>query len=93
LKCTGGLHHAVRGLDEEGVVRHGFLNVLLAVAAAWDGAVVAEVAALLERDDEADVVAAVREATLAPARRWFTSFGSCSVAAPLGDLTRLDLLG
>ncbi len=92
FKCTGGLHHAVRGVDDGGSTRHGFLNVLLATAAAWDGASVDEVAALLERDDEADVVAVVRDASLASARRWFTSFGSCSVAEPLADLQRLGLV-
>jgi hypothetical protein len=92
FKCTGGLHHAVRGVGGPGTAQHGFLNVLLAVAAAWDGAPVADVAALLERTDEAEVAAMARDATLAPARRWFTSFGSCSVAEPLEDLTRLGLL-
>lgn len=90
FKCSGGLHHAVRA-----GARHGFLNVLLAVAAAWDGASPAEAARLLEREDEAAVAADVRAAGsgLVSARRWFASFGSCSVAEPLADLRRLELVG
>ena len=38
------------------------------------------------------LAADARDADLAGARRWFTSFGSCSVAEPLDDLVSLGLL-
>ncbi|WP_244931394.1 hypothetical protein [Nocardioides sp. W7] len=83
FKCTAGLHHALR--HEDG---HGFLNVLLATVRAFDGAGAAEVVATLEdRDPPLD------PAELARGRRWFTSFGSCSIAEPLADLRALGLYG
>lgn len=96
FKCTAGLHHAVRHrADDTGFDHHGFLNLLLATAATWDGAGRGEVAALLEARDAATVAAATRDAGdgLASARRWFTSFGCCAVADPLGDLLALGLVG
>jgi hypothetical protein len=91
FKCSGGLHHAV---GDGGTGRHGFLNVLLAVATLWDGRPVTEAVGLLERDDEAQVAAAAREARsgLVSARRWLASVGSCGVAEPLSDLRRLGLV-
>lgn len=99
FKCTAGLHHAVRHHVEEGfdqpVDQHGFLNVLLTTRAALDGATRGDLVERLENTDSAAVTALVREVGtdgLMSARRWFTSFGSCSVAEPLGDLEQLDLL-
>jgi hypothetical protein len=100
FKCTAGLHHAVRHrAADTGFEHHGFLNLLLATAAAWDGAGPAEVARLLEERDAAALVAAATAGTsdggggpLATARRWFTSFGCCAVADPLADLVDLGLL-
>jgi hypothetical protein len=96
FKCTAGLHNALRHRDEEtGFTHHGFLNVLAATRAALDGSTVPDVAEVLATTD----AAAVREALdsagpdgLVSARRWFTSFGSCSVLEPLEDLIDLDLL-
>ncbi|WP_182525660.1 hypothetical protein [Nocardioides dongkuii] len=76
FKCTAGLHRAVR--HDAG---HGFLNVLLATVRAFDGAARPEVIAVLEDRDPA-----LDPAELARGRRWFTSFGSCSVDEPLADL-------
>ncbi|MFP5253693.1 MAG: hypothetical protein ACLGH4_07840 [Actinomycetes bacterium] len=96
FKCTAGLHNAVRHRDDAtGFEHHGFLNVLLATRATLDSTGIDEVAAVLERQDPAEVAAAVREVgepALESARRWFTSFGSCSVREPLDDLVELDLL-
>ena len=95
FKCTAGLHHAVRHRSPEtGRVHHGFLNVLLATAAAWDGAGHQDVAAMLDERDPAVVAAAARaaEERLTSARRWFTSFGCCEVSDPLADLLALGLL-
>lgn len=96
FKCTAGLHNAVRHRDgATGFEHHGFLNVLLATRATLDSAGIDEVAALLEDQDAASVTGRVRdtgEPGLESARRWFTSFGSCSVREPLEDLVDLDLL-
>jgi hypothetical protein len=95
FKCTAGLHHAVRNRDDEtGFEHHGFLNVLLATRASLDGGDPGEVAAVLEESDGrvlaervcADVDVAART------RRWFTSFGSCSVLDAHEDLVDLGLL-
>ena len=96
FKCTAGLHNALRHRAEDtGFEHHGFLNVLLATRASLDSAGIDEVAALLETTDPDAVLAALRETgddALAGARRWFTSFGSCSVLEPLEDLIELSLV-
>jgi hypothetical protein len=91
FKCTAGLHNAVRHRDPEtGFEHHGFLNVLLATRAALDGE---DVVAVLEDTDPVARVKEVGEETLARTRRWFTSFGSCSILEPHHDLVELGLLG
>lgn len=97
FKCTAGLHHAVRhdapltdGGDD--VAHHGFLNVLVATVRAFDGAAPSDVEHLLEQRDADALRDAVDAGDLRRARRWFTSFGSCSVREPLDDLTALGLL-
>jgi hypothetical protein len=88
FKCTAGLHRAVRNTSAEGFEQHGFLNLLVATKQAFDGAALPEVVETLESRDGAALAAADRSG----ARRWFTSFGSCSVAEPLADLRTLGLL-
>ncbi len=92
FKCTAGLHHAVRHTGDDGFEHHGFLNVLVATVRAFDGAGTHEVVELLEERDPDAVVAAADDEDLTRARRWFTSFGSCSVTEPLDDLLALGLL-
>ena len=96
FKCTAGLHHAVRHRDQEtGFEQHGFLNVLLGTRASLDGVPVTEVTELLDEHDATrvrELLHQLGEEGIAATRRWFTSFGSCSVADPLRDLTDLDLL-
>ena len=53
---------------------------------AFDGAPRDEVVATLEQRDGAALD------TSANARRWFTSFGSCSIAEPWADLHELGLV-
>jgi hypothetical protein len=92
-KCTAGLHHALRHRDHEtGFEHHGFLNVLLATRRAFDGGTVAEVAEVLDDHYPNDLVALARTSDLGGARRWFRSYGSCSVTEPLDDLLALGLL-
>lgn len=93
FKCTAGLHHAVRHRDHAtGFEHHGFLNVLLATRLAFDGGTPAEVAAVLDDHYTNDLVALARQSDLAGARRWFTSYGSCSITEPVDDLVGLGLL-
>jgi len=96
LKLTAGLHHAVRHADAAtGFEHHGFLNVLLATRAGLDGAGASDVAALLDERDPTVVAHRVSElgpAGLASTRRWFTSFGSCSIIEPVDDLVDLGLI-
>jgi hypothetical protein len=90
FKCTAGLHNAIRHTGEDGFEHHGFLNVLVVTQRLFDG-VPDPVAALEERDPQA-LLEHADPADLARARRWFTSFGSCSVAEPLDDLIALGLV-
>ena len=88
FKCTAGLHRAVRHTSAEGFEHHGFLNVLVATHRAFAGAGLTEVVATLEERDGAALAAA----DWTGARRWFASFGSCSVDEPLADLRDLGLV-
>lgn len=95
FKCTAGLHNAIRHTgppEAGGFEHHGFLNVLVATRLAFDGAALEDVVGVLEERSPAAVVEAAAEVDLAGARRWFTSFGSCSVSEPLEDLLALGLL-
>ena len=92
FKCTAGLHNALRHQNPDGFTHHGFLNVLAATIRAFDGAATDEVVALLEQTDATALLDAVGDGDLRRARRWFTSFGSCSVREPYDDLTALGLL-
>ena len=87
FKCTAGLHRAVRHTGEDGFEHHGFLNVMLATRRAFDGASADEVVAVLE---DRDLVVTADE--VLAGRRWFISFGSCSVAEPWDDLHDLGLV-
>jgi hypothetical protein len=93
FKCTAGLHHAVRHTDPaNGFEHHGFLNVLVATRAALDGAPVDDVAGVLAVRDGSTLTRDLDVDGLTSARRWFRSFGSCSIEEPIDDLRRLDLL-
>ena len=91
FKATAGLHRAVRH-DPEGGGAHGFLNVLAATRTLWDGGSVDDATAQLEQRDGAALSAGLADGGVAAARRWFTSFGSCSVTEPLDDLIALGLV-
>lgn len=91
FKCTAGLHNAVRHVADDGFDHHGFLNVLLATRASLDAASVTDVAEVLDNRSAADLASAC--ADLDPGvRRWFRSFGSCSIDEPVQDLTTLGLM-
>jgi hypothetical protein len=96
FKCTAGLHNAVRHTAADtGFEHHGFLNVLLATRTSLDGGSQDELAAVLANRDGERLAAQARELTEDHAtgtRRWFTSFGSCSIDEPRHDLSTLKLL-
>ena len=54
----------------------------------WDGGSVDDATAALEQRDGAALAAS----DVSSARRWFRSFGSCSVTEPLDDLISLGLI-
>jgi hypothetical protein len=96
FKCTAGLHQAVRHRDQTtGFEHHGFVNVLLATRASLDGASPGEVAEVLDDTDGAALAARLVDdpAVAGRTRRWFTSFGSCSVLDAHEDLVELGLMG
>jgi hypothetical protein len=94
FKATAGLHHAVAHRDPRtGFAHHGFLNVLLATAAAVNGNDDHALTAILADRDARSVAARVDLAPdLATARRSFVSFGTCDIAEPVTDLVTLGLL-
>ena len=93
FKCTAGLHDALRHRDPEtGFEHHGFLNVLVATRHAFDGASNDDVVGILEQQDKAALVGLALDTELSGARRWFTSFGSCSVTEPVEELVGTGLL-
>jgi hypothetical protein len=96
FKCTAGLHHAVRTTDQQtGFEQHGFLNILLAVSVALAGGDREAVVAELADRDAVGVAHRVRQLSTERAtaiRRWFRSFGTCSIQEPLDDLIRLRLV-
>jgi hypothetical protein len=92
FKLTAGLHHAARNTSEQGVEQHGFLNVLLATRHALDGQDPTEVLAERNATALAEQLAAIDDARAESTRRWFTSFGSCSIKEPVDDLQALGLL-
>lgn len=96
FKATAGLHHAVRNTDPEtGFEQHGFVNLLAAVAAVLDGADTDTVVSVLAERDGAALTArleALSDDRAAEVRRRFLSYGTCSIADPLGDLLDLGLV-
>ncbi|HTJ32982.1 MAG TPA: hypothetical protein VL738_07110 [Dactylosporangium sp.] len=92
FKLTAGLHHAIRHTDAEtGLVHHGFLNILVAVLSAADGAEPADLAGILAATDAYPLADQARP-SLDRERPLWVGFGSCSVQDPVTDLTTLGLL-
>jgi hypothetical protein len=95
FKCTAGLHNALPHTGDDGFEHHGFLNVLLATRLAFDGSSPDDVVAVLEQrgaEPLHTLLAELGDETVTRTRRWFTSFGSCSVTEPLDDLIALGLV-
>lgn len=110
FKATAGLHHPLRSLrpltykpDSPRAVMHGFLNVFVAAAFAWQGAPAAQVAEVLEEtaadafrfgnDDLQWRGHSLAVAQIESARRDFAhSFGSCSFEEPVSALRDLKFI-
>lgn len=92
FKLAAGLRHALRHTDPEtGFTHHGFLNVLVASAAASDGAEVAEVAEVLAATHPVPLVEPARIRRDDPRPLW-AGFGASNVLEPLTELIRLGLI-
>lgn len=96
FKLTAGLHNAIRHTDEHtGFEHHGFLNVIATVSAAVADEPEPTVLADILADTDPGRVAA--RVTVMPVDRMFrvrdlfTSFGTCSIDEPIGDLVALGL--
>jgi hypothetical protein len=96
VKCTAGLHNAVRHRDPQtGFEHHGFLNVLVAVWTCIRGGTRDEVVAALGERSGSVLATSLRSldpAGAAAVRARFSSYGSCSIGEPVDDLLSLGLL-
>lgn len=104
FKTTAGLHHPIRHRDDElGVMRHGFVNLLTAAAAARAGAGLLTVEAIIADTDPAAFdlsfgSVAWRGERLgtddieATRRHLFVAYGSCDFDEPVHDLAVLGML-
>jgi hypothetical protein len=93
FKLTAGLHRALPHADAAtGLAQHGFLNALAATAIACEGAGEEDLAAVLAATDAGVVLEPLRRCRPATVRAAFTSFGTCSLQEPIGDLVSLGLL-
>jgi hypothetical protein len=104
FKATAGLHHPIRGYNEQsGFIMHGFLNVLTAAALAKTGAALEDLIAVLEDEETSHFVfedeALLWKGRTIPAEllkqtreRFFVAYGSCSFDEPVNDLAALGML-
>jgi len=108
FKATAGLHHPIRAMraltyhiEAPQAVMHGFINVLLAAAFAWNGETDIE-PIIAEQSAEAfsfGDVACWRDKTLTVAQikksrlQFMHSVGSCSFDEPVDELKELQWLG
>ncbi|WP_327099056.1 hypothetical protein OIE68_09820 [Nocardia vinacea] len=96
VKATAGLHHAVRYTDEgTGFTHHGFLNLVLAAAAATGGADAEAVEVVLLTDDALSLVraaTALDTSDVAATRALLTSYGSCSTTIPVAEAQAFGLI-
>ena len=93
FKCTAGLHQAIRHRDPKtGFEHHGFLNLLVATRHLFDGLTPGEAVTIVDQSDVPGLITLAFNTEIFGARRWFTSFGSCSVTEPLESLVATGLL-
>jgi hypothetical protein len=110
FKATAGLHHPLRSLNKltyepesAQALMHGFVNVFLAAAFAYNGMGIAELVELLEESSPQSFLfedgnlswrgQMVVRGQLRNARSLFAlSFGSCSFEEPIDDLKAIKFL-
>jgi hypothetical protein len=110
FKATAGLHHPIRSLrpltyapNSPRATMHGFVNVFVAAAFAWQGAKYAVVLDVLNDGDAGAFEflsgelrwrgRSITTGEIEAARRDFAhSFGSCSIVEPVADLRMLGWL-
>lgn len=103
FKATAGLHHPIRHEDRQlGVMRHGFLNLLMASVFAQQGAATAQLIDVVADTDPDSFQLTVSGAAwrghrarigdLTRAREQFAAYGSCSFAEPIDDLVALGMV-
>lgn len=108
FKATAGLHHPIRAnhpltyaKDAPHAVMHGFINILMASAFAWNGEtdiepIIADLSPQNFKFDETHATWKTKSLTVAQvedARKNFIhSIGSCSFDEPVHDLQALGLL-
>lgn len=104
FKATAGLHHAIRGYNEQsGFMMHGFLNLLTAAALVESGAGEDDVIGALEDEDAGNFgfdaqglrwrgTVFGEDALRGTRAKRFNSYGSCSFSEPVEELAALGLL-
>jgi len=109
LKATAGLHHAIRGEyrltyepDSPIAHMHGFVNFLLATAAAREGSREREIQEILNDRKTGDFTAGVEELrwrerrfswqAIQEMRKFAISFGSCSFEEPMQEMRGMGWL-
>jgi len=96
FKATAGLHRALRHRNEAtGFEHHGFLNLLVAVGRAVQGAggdAVEEILRVREASALTRDLAGLSPGAATRTRDLFTSYGSCSTTEPVDEVLALDLL-
>lgn len=104
FKATAGLHHPIRGYNEQdGFVMHGFLNLLVAASLARSDVSLEELITALE-DEDAEHFKFDSDALIWNDRRLsaelvketrarsFATYGSCSFDEPVADLRALGMI-
>ena len=96
FKATAGLHRAVRAVDErDGLIHHGFLNLLVAAAFAVRGETEGHLAAVVAETDSGRLAAWAHEVSPGNAklaRSLLVAYGSCSTSEPREEAGALGLL-
>ncbi len=93
FKTTAGIRSAVRGEDpDNGYLRHGFLNMLVATARCLSGKDVREALASTDAEALAEEANSLSDEAATAVRDVFSSYGSGSLTDPAADLEGLGLL-
>lgn len=105
FKATAGLHQPFRHHDDVlGVMRHGFINLLMGTAAAAEGADIATVESIISEDDQDAFKLSAAFATWGSVsipgsalrrvrQQRFIAYGSCDFDEPVTALRDLGMLG